>query len=439
MTPAVPVLASGFASKFDTIGPYVGFASLVAVAAMAILVFTQGRELQRLREWAGTAPERLAELERQLAEQQAQPRVQTLAPHPGAAPPARPAVPATPGAPRPPGVPVTAAASAAGASAAAPAGAAAAPTAGAPGPSAPGAPPAPGTPAGATAAGATPRPTPPRPTPSGGNGAAGQPTRVVPLTSPRPATAAGQAGTAREREAQSGGPNRSIGSIIGVALVLILVLVGLLFAFGVIGGDSTTPVDKANEKARKELPSVRKAPKYSAAATRVVVLNGSGLNGKAKGASDLLDNRRFDMGPAATYSENGATVPQATSTVAYTSGNREAALAIAKILKMRSALVKPMNANVRAAAGGNADVVVVLGADWAAGPGRQLAPSNGQGQVPSDQQLPQGQTGGAVGSGSSAGNATSSTSSPDTTQTPGTTGTGTGTGTGSGGTGVGGQ
>lgn len=432
MTPAVPLLASGFASKFDTIGPYVGFASLVAVAAMAILVFTQGRELQRLREWAGTAPERLAELERQLAEQQAQPRVQTLAPHPGAAPPARPAAPATPGAPRPPGVPVTAAAAAAGATAAAPAGAAAASAAGTPAASAPGAPPAPGTPA--AAAGATPRPTPPRPTPPGGNGAAGQPTRVVPLTSPRPATAAGQAGTAREREAQGGGPNRSIGSIIGVALVLILVLVGLLFAFGVIGGDSTTPVDKANEKDRQALPSIRKAPKYSAAATRVVVLNGSGLNGKAKGASDLLDNRRFDMGPAATYSENGASVPQATSTVAYTSGNREAALAIAKILKMRSALVKPMNANIRAAAGGNADVVVVLGADWAAGPGRQLAPSNGQGQVPSDQQLPQGQTGGAVGSGSSAGNATSGT-----TQTPGTTGTGTGTGTGSGGTGVGGQ
>ncbi|WP_320668482.1 hypothetical protein, partial [Patulibacter defluvii] len=105
MTPAVPVLAAGFASKFDEIGPYVGFASLVAVAAMAILVFTQGRELQRLREWAGTAPERLAELERQLAEQQAQPRVQTLAPHPGA--------PAAPGVPRPAGAPAAAGAAAA--------------------------------------------------------------------------------------------------------------------------------------------------------------------------------------------------------------------------------------------------------------------------------------------------------------------------------------
>ena len=63
MTPAaIQVLAAGFASKFDEIGPYVGFASLVAVAAMGVLVLTQGRELQRLREWAGTAPERLEEL-----------------------------------------------------------------------------------------------------------------------------------------------------------------------------------------------------------------------------------------------------------------------------------------------------------------------------------------------------------------------------------------
>ncbi|MEV4420486.1 hypothetical protein AB0L40_10995, partial [Patulibacter sp. NPDC049589] len=66
MTFEVPALAAGFASKFDEIGPYIGFGSLVAVVAMAILVFAQGRELQRLREWAGSSPERLDALEREV-------------------------------------------------------------------------------------------------------------------------------------------------------------------------------------------------------------------------------------------------------------------------------------------------------------------------------------------------------------------------------------
>ncbi|MFA4930151.1 MAG: hypothetical protein WC558_16675, partial [Patulibacter sp.] len=63
---------------------------------MAVLVFSQGRELQRLREWAGTAPERLDELEQRLEHQgpasppvarPAAPGAPTpgkLAPHPGA-------------------------------------------------------------------------------------------------------------------------------------------------------------------------------------------------------------------------------------------------------------------------------------------------------------------------------------------------------------------
>ena len=83
MTVGVPALAAGFASQFDTIGPYIGFGSLIAVIAMAVLVFSQGRELQRLRDLAGTAPERLKALEDRLEREQ---RLLTG--------PARPATPA---------------------------------------------------------------------------------------------------------------------------------------------------------------------------------------------------------------------------------------------------------------------------------------------------------------------------------------------------------
>ncbi|MDO9408376.1 hypothetical protein, partial [Patulibacter sp.] len=86
MTFGVPALAAGFASKFDEIGPYIGFGSLVAVVAMAVLVFAQGRELQRLREWAGTSPERLDALEQEVRDGQAA-RLAQPAPRPGFATP----------------------------------------------------------------------------------------------------------------------------------------------------------------------------------------------------------------------------------------------------------------------------------------------------------------------------------------------------------------
>ncbi|MGX6448976.1 hypothetical protein ACVU7I_13045, partial [Patulibacter sp. S7RM1-6] len=91
MTFEVPALAAGFASKFDTIGPYVGFASLIAVVAMAVLLFAQGRELQRLREWAGTSPERLTSLEERIDDELRQARTNGAGRFPGQAAGAVPA------------------------------------------------------------------------------------------------------------------------------------------------------------------------------------------------------------------------------------------------------------------------------------------------------------------------------------------------------------
>ena len=43
------------------IGAFAGLASFLGLALLALLSFTQGRDIRRLREWAGSAPERDAE------------------------------------------------------------------------------------------------------------------------------------------------------------------------------------------------------------------------------------------------------------------------------------------------------------------------------------------------------------------------------------------
>jgi hypothetical protein len=45
----------------ERIGPYLGIAAFLALAILAFLIFQQAREVRRLREWAGRAPERASE------------------------------------------------------------------------------------------------------------------------------------------------------------------------------------------------------------------------------------------------------------------------------------------------------------------------------------------------------------------------------------------
>lgn len=421
MTSGVPLLAASFASKFDTIGPYVGFASLIAVVAMAILVFSQGRELQRLREWAGTSPERLEALEEEIrarayggAPPQAQgagpARPGTLARHPGAV------AAGVAGAGAPPGAPVTAGATAT--------------------------PPPPGSPvtgASTTADGAAvppggPRPVPPRPTPPGGPGA----TRILPAASaaggPRAATPAGMAAsTAREREAADGGSRRSIGQIVGVGAVVLVVLVALLFAFGVIGGDGgKKSVENANRQdpiANPEKPGRKPAPRYSKTQTRVTVLNGSGVSGRAKIVSDEIDQKlRFPMGEPSNFLVNGSAPTAMPTTVVYyatgqgQSANRAAAQDIAKGLglKTTSAVVKAVSPDAKANAP-QAKVIVVVGQDLAAKFADEPTGTGGTGDTGS---------GGTSGTSGGTGSGTGANTSGGSSGTSGTTTPGTDSGTG---------
>src|SRR3954452_24074776 len=75
--------------QLTQIGALAGLAAIPGLAVMSLLYFGQAREIKRLREWAGRAPERAAELEQRIAAD-AQRRVQPQ--------PARPSQPATPAA-----------------------------------------------------------------------------------------------------------------------------------------------------------------------------------------------------------------------------------------------------------------------------------------------------------------------------------------------------
>ena len=80
----------------EQIGAYAGLASIVGLAILSALYFSQARDVKRLREWAGRAPERAEEA----PAQQPVPGRVVAQPQQGRATPAPPAVP-PPVAPRP--------------------------------------------------------------------------------------------------------------------------------------------------------------------------------------------------------------------------------------------------------------------------------------------------------------------------------------------------
>src|SRR5919202_1382440 len=58
-----PVLALSLHGTLTDIGALAGLVAIPGVAVLALLYFAQAREGKRLREWAGRAPERAAELQ----------------------------------------------------------------------------------------------------------------------------------------------------------------------------------------------------------------------------------------------------------------------------------------------------------------------------------------------------------------------------------------
>src|SRR5215218_5233354 len=87
----VPFLAFSLQDQVEKYGAYVGIAAFFGLAVLTILYFAQARELRRLRDWAGRAPERAQEIEaRAVAQAQAARRVQSQPQHTPAPAPAAP-------------------------------------------------------------------------------------------------------------------------------------------------------------------------------------------------------------------------------------------------------------------------------------------------------------------------------------------------------------
>src|SRR4029450_8614986 len=57
------LLAFSLQDQVEKYGAYVGIAAFFGLAVLSLLYFAQAREVKRLREWAGRAPERAREIE----------------------------------------------------------------------------------------------------------------------------------------------------------------------------------------------------------------------------------------------------------------------------------------------------------------------------------------------------------------------------------------
>ncbi|MGI8730437.1 MAG: hypothetical protein ACR2LK_10690, partial [Solirubrobacteraceae bacterium] len=90
---AVPLAAIDLGAQIERIGSYFGFAAIIGLGVLSLLYFAQAREVKRLREWAGRAPERDAELAERV-QSDAQKRV-VAQPVPNAAAAGSPAGPQT--------------------------------------------------------------------------------------------------------------------------------------------------------------------------------------------------------------------------------------------------------------------------------------------------------------------------------------------------------
>src|SRR5918992_435713 len=96
-----PILAFSLQDEVEKYGAYVGIGAFLGLAVLTLLFFAQARELKRLRDWAGRAPERAQEIEARAIAQAEEALKPTPAPAPQ--PVARAAAPPPPRAPRPAG------------------------------------------------------------------------------------------------------------------------------------------------------------------------------------------------------------------------------------------------------------------------------------------------------------------------------------------------
>jgi hypothetical protein len=414
MTAAVNASLS-FSGKVQEYGAYAGIAAILGLAVLALLYFAQAREVKRLREWAGRAPERAAEQEQRVAADAQRRVVAQPVPRPAgaAATPAgqaaaqqpattaqpataaaataaaaaagqapKPAVPSVPGRPSPATTPPSSAPGNGSGEAAAvrapgpqPPAAPATPGAKPPAAAGPAAPPAgaPAIPAKPAAAGAAPGAAPRPPQPPVRPAA---PLRVpsaqasLPPRTPAGTTRARAAGPPPDRESEGRSASRTtlavLGGVVAVAIVAVL-LITQVFG-GSSGPAKPNSVGRAPAKASgagsggAAKTTGHKVGVVTRGKVTVAVLNGTTVVGLARSASDKLQRAGFKGGTVTNDTTNQA---RSATAVFYTPGNKAAALEVAKVIGSGRDGVLPIDQSTRVLAGNDAQVVVTVGSDQA--------------------------------------------------------------------------
>jgi hypothetical protein len=399
----VTVLAFSLQDQVEKYGAYVGIAAFLGLAVLSLLYFAQARELKRLRDWAGRAPERAQELEARVVAQAEEARRAAAAPEPartGAVGPARPieqptaVTPAPSGngrqAGRPAPVPMGPRPAIAAAAAVAPA-------------VQMGPRPALATARAATMAGAASVPAPaegeaPSPAPlpvespgepaEGGNGeippAAIPRATPRPQAPPRPAPAAPLRSTASRsttlpprrggRPSAAGGTGSNAARIAVGAVLGVLVLAGGAFAATQILGGDDEPTAPPNRTTNQTGTESRGAGARAVAArpdTVVVLLNGTPVEGLASDNRERLIQEGYSDQDGMIRTDNNTDQQRQDSVVLFKSGERRQAEDVAAILDIER--IERIDPDTQALAdltddtGRNlaADVTAIIGADKA--------------------------------------------------------------------------
>ena len=403
------LFAFSIQDQVEKYGAYVGLAAFLGLAVLTVLYFAQARELKRLRDWAGRAPERALELEARVVATADEARRAQAAERSGTVGPARPveqpapAVAETSGNGRPaakpasipigprPAVAMAAAAARAQAAAVAEPAPAEAATGGeepaavepAPAPATDGGPPPDETQVHDTAGEAA-APPDEQPAPASGNGTGDHPVipRATPRPQPKPAAAplraapiaarTAPAAPRRHRRPSFGGSSNTA-RITALTVTGVVVLAAIVFAitqlFGGGGSEKPAPnVTQPPQSSTKTGGSSGPTVVETRPDTVVAILNGTPTEGLASGARDKLIAKGYSDTDGMIRTGNNTDQQRQDSAVYFAPGKRSQARDVAAILGITVSpqAVDPDTlalANATGTGGKSADVVAVLGLD----------------------------------------------------------------------------
>jgi hypothetical protein len=149
--------------------------------------------------------------------------------------------------------------------------------------------------------------------------------------------------------------------VVGIVVVLLLVIGAVQLFSG--GDDKLTPIEQASPPPSPVAPSPSGAVAPPAQVNRksvtVAVLNGTTTNGLARGAANRLQRGGYRIGQVTNATDNS----RSATSVSYAPGFRRAGLDVARVVRVPSRSVRPIDAATRVIAGEDALVVVTVGSD----------------------------------------------------------------------------